>query len=168
VCASCGEPLEEGEQFCANCGTEVIAGQYIVPQNDTIQPIHTRNQDIIRKNRILIIDDSMFLAKQLEQILLSEGFEVVGTAADGIEGFEKYKILYQNIDLVILDISLPKMDGVSVLGKILEFDEQANIIMISSLGKEDINKKCLQMGAKNYIVKPYDRKKILKIIASVL
>jgi len=117
--------------------------------------------------RVLVVDDSMFIAKQLGQILTSEGFEVADTAADGAQGVEKYKAL-QNIDLVTMDITMPVMDGVSALEKILEHDKKAKIIMVSALGKEDVVKKCLLMGAKSYIVKPLDRKKVLERIVSVL
>jgi two-component system chemotaxis response regulator CheY len=118
--------------------------------------------------RVLIIDDSMFIAKQLGQILTSEGFEVVGAVTDGLQGIEKYKELYPNIDLVTMDITMPVMDGVSALEKILEFDKNAVVIMVSALGKEDVVKKSLLLGAKSYIVKPLDRKKVLERVVSVL
>ncbi|SIQ01272.1 two-component system, chemotaxis family, response regulator CheY [Alkalispirochaeta americana] len=118
--------------------------------------------------RVLIVDDSMFVTKQIGQILTSEGFEVVASAADGVEGVEKYKELYPNIDLVTMDITMPKMDGVTALEKIIEFDANARVVMISALGKQDLVKKSLLVGAKNYIVKPLDRKKVLeRIIASI-
>jgi two-component system chemotaxis response regulator CheY len=118
--------------------------------------------------RVLVVDDSMFIAKQLGQIFTSEGFEVAGTATDGAQGVEKYKELHPNIDLVTMDITMPVMDGVSALEKILEFDKQATVIMVSALGKEDVVKKSLLMGAKSYIVKPLDRKKVLERVVSVL
>ena len=118
--------------------------------------------------RVLVVDDSMFIAKQLGQIFTSEGFEVAGTAADGAQGVELYKSLHPNIDLVTMDITMPVMDGVSALEKILEFDKNACVIMVSALGKEDVVKKCLLMGAKSYIVKPLDRKKVLERVISVL
>jgi two-component system chemotaxis response regulator CheY len=118
--------------------------------------------------RVLIVDDSMFIAKQLGQILTSEGFDVVGTAGDGMAGIEKYKELCPNIDLVTMDITMPKMDGVTALEKILEFDKNACIVMVSALGKEDVVKKSLLLGAKSYIVKPLDRKKVLERIQAVL
>ena len=116
--------------------------------------------------RVLVVDDSMFIAKQLGQIFSSEGFEVAGTAADGAQGVEKYKEL--SPDLVTMDITMPIMDGVSALEKILEFDKNARVIMVSALGKEDVVKKSLLMGAKSYIVKPLDRKKVLERVVSVL
>jgi two-component system chemotaxis response regulator CheY len=118
--------------------------------------------------RVLVVDDSMFIAKQLGQIFTSEGFELADTAADGAQGLEKYKALHPNVDLVTMDITMPVMDGVSALEKILEFDKDARVIMVSALGKEDVVKKCLLMGAKSYIVKPLDRKKVLERVVSVL
>jgi two-component system chemotaxis response regulator CheY len=118
--------------------------------------------------RVLVVDDSMFIAKQLGQIFTSEGFEVAATASDGAQGVEKYKELHPNVDLVTMDITMPVMDGVSALEKILEFDKDARVIMVSALGKEDVVKKCLLMGAKSYIVKPLDRKKVLERAVSVL
>ena len=118
--------------------------------------------------RVLVVDDSMFIAKQLGQIFTSEGFEVADTASDGAQGVEKYKAQHPNIDLVTMDITMPVMDGVTALEKILEFDKEAKIIMVSALGKEDVVKKCLLTGAKSYIVKPLDRKKVLERVLSVL
>ncbi|GAB1432445.1 response regulator [Spirochaetota bacterium] len=118
--------------------------------------------------KVLIIDDSMFIAKQLGQILTSEGFDVLASASDGLAGFEKYKELSPGIDLVTMDITMPNMDGVSALEKILEYDKNAQVVMVSALGKEDVVKKCLLLGAKSYIVKPLDRKKVLERIISIL
>ncbi len=118
--------------------------------------------------RVLIVDDSMFVAKQLGQILASEGYEIVATAADGKEGLDRYKELAPNVDLVTMDITMPKMDGITALGEIMAFDKNAKVVMISALGKEDLVKKSLLLGAKNYIVKPLDRKKVLERIAACL
>ncbi len=118
--------------------------------------------------RVLVVDDSMFVSKQIGQILTSEGYEVAGTAADGEEGVEKYKELFPNVDLVTMDITMPKMDGISALEAIMNFDKNAKVVMISALGKQDLVKKSLLLGAKNYIVKPLDRKKVLERITQVL
>jgi two-component system chemotaxis response regulator CheY len=118
--------------------------------------------------RVLIIDDSGIIAKQLTQILASESFEVAATATDGEAGLAKYKELQEQIDLVTLDITMPKMEGTTVLEKILEINKNAKVIMVSALGSEDVVKKCIIMGAKNYIRKPFDRAKVLERVASVV
>jgi two-component system chemotaxis response regulator CheY len=118
--------------------------------------------------KVLVVDDSMFVAKQIGQILTSEGYEVVATAGDGLDGVEKYKEMCPNVDLVTMDITMPKMDGITALEQIMAFDKNAKVVMISALGKEELVKKALLLGAKNYIVKPLDRKKVLERISSVL
>ncbi len=134
--------------------------------------INTKNPEGKRPDgssyKVLIVDDSMFVAKQISQILSSEGFEIIGTAKDGIEGLEKYKELHPGVDLVTMDITMPNMDGVTCLQKIIEFDPEAKVVMISALGKQDLVKQSLLSGAKNYIVKPLDRAKVLERISSVL
>ena len=121
-----------------------------------------------KRYRVLIVDDSMFITKQLSQYLSSEGFDIVGTAADGEAAVDRYKELAPNIDIVTMDITMPKLDGVGALEQILEFDKSARIVMISALGKQDLVKKALLIGAKNYIVKPLDRNKVLDRIVSCL
>jgi two-component system chemotaxis response regulator CheY len=118
--------------------------------------------------KVLIIDDSNLIAKQLTKILASEGFEVIATANDGVAGLDKYKELQAGIDLITLDITMPKMEGTSVLEKILEVNKNAKVIMVSALGTEDVVKKCIITGAKNYIKKPFDRNKVLERVASVI
>lgn len=118
--------------------------------------------------RVMIVDDSMFVAKQLGQILTSEGYEVIATAADGKEGVDKYKELAPNVDLVTMDITMPRMDGITALEQIMTFDKSAKVVMVSALGKEELVKKSLLLGAKNYIIKPLDRKKVLERIAACL
>jgi two-component system chemotaxis response regulator CheY len=134
--------------------------------------INERDPDGTRSDgtsfRVLVVDDSMFVAKQIGQILTSEGYEVVATAADGEQGVEKYKELFPNIDLVTMDITMPRMDGITALEQIMNFDKNARVVMISALGKQDLVKKSLLLGAKNYIVKPLDRKKVLERISQVL
>ena len=118
--------------------------------------------------RVLVVDDSMFVAKQLGQILASEGYDVVATAVDGKEGVDKYKELCPQVDLVTMDITMPKMDGITALEQIMAFDKNAKVVMVSALGKEELVKKSLMTGAKSYIIKPLDRKKVLERIAKVL
>ncbi len=118
--------------------------------------------------KVLLVDDSVFIRKQLAQILSSEGYEIVGQANDGVEGVKLYKKLAPNVDMVTMDITMPNLDGISALEQILAFDKTAKIIMITALGKEELVRKSLMMGAKNYIVKPLDRNKVLDRIISAL
>lgn len=120
------------------------------------------------KFRVLVVDDSMFVAKQIGQILTSEGYDVVATAVDGKDGVDKYKELCPNVDLVTMDITMPRMDGITALEQIMAFDKNARVVMVSALGKEELVKKSLLLGAKNYIIKPLDRKKVWERISASL
>ncbi|WGK69076.1 response regulator [Candidatus Haliotispira prima] len=115
---------------------------------------------------VLVVDDSIFVTKQITQILTSEGFNVIGTAEDGEEAIAKYHELRP--DIVTMDITMPKMDGVTALEKIMGRDPSAKVVMVSALGKQEMVKRSLMLGAKNYIVKPLDRKKVLERINSIL
>jgi two-component system chemotaxis response regulator CheY len=116
--------------------------------------------------RVLLADDSPLIAKQLGQILASEKFKVVATVTNGAQAVECYKEL--SPDLATLDITMPGMDGVTALEQIMAYDKDAKVIMVSALGDEDVVKKCIQTGAKNYILKPFDREKVLERLAFVL
>ena len=118
--------------------------------------------------KVLIIDDSAFIIKQLGQILSSVGFEIVGSSEDGEAGVAAYKKLFPEVDLVTMDITMPKMDGLTSLGKIMELDPLARVVMISALGKQDLVKDALLKGAKNFIIKPFDREKVLERVLLAL
>lgn len=118
--------------------------------------------------KILIVDDSKFVKKQLTRILTSEGFEVVGTAAHGAEAVDKYKDMQSDIDLVTMDITMPGMDGITAMEKIIQFDSSAKVVMVSALGKQDLVKKSFMLGASNYIVKPLNRDKVIERLSYVL
>ena len=117
---------------------------------------------------IMIVDDSMFVRKQIAQILTSEGFNVLDTAANGQEALDKYKSHHPKLDLVTMDITMPVMNGIESLKAILEFDKEAKVVMVSAIGKQEYVKKALLLGAKNYIVKPLNRKKVLVRVLKVL
>ncbi len=118
--------------------------------------------------RVLIVDDSVFAIKQLSQILTSEGFEVIDTALDGNDAVEKYRKHHPQVDLVTMDVTMPGMDGLSCLEKIMEFDKGAKVVMVSALGKQDLVKRSFLVGAKSFIVKPLDREKVLERLHAVL
>lgn len=117
---------------------------------------------------VLIVDDSLFVIKQLTQILTSEGFAVIDTAMDGEEGVRKYEKLRDQVDLVTMDVSMPKLDGITALERILKIDPKALVVMISALGKQDLVKDALLKGAKSYIVKPLERDKVLERICATV
>ena len=136
------------------------------PLQETAEPRGQRADGT--KYRVLVVDDSLFIKKHLEQILTSEGFEVVDTATDGQEAVQKYQQLHPDVDLVTLDITMPKMDGIAALQQIMNFDSNAKVVMVSALGKQDLVKQALVLGAKGYVVKPLEREKVLERILAVI
>ena len=116
--------------------------------------------------KVLIVDDAAFMRMMLKDILTKNGYEVVGEAENGAKAVEKYKEVTP--DLVTMDITMPKRDGITALEQIMNFDKNARVVMVSALGKEELVKKSLLLGAKNYIVKPLDRKKVLERIGTAV
>lgn len=120
------------------------------------------------KWNVLVVDDSAFQVKQITKILETQNFKVIGVAADGAEGMARFQELGDEIDLVTLDITMPGMDGISCLKEIMKINPKANVVMMSALGKEDLVKQSLLIGAKGFIVKPLDTDKVSKVLQSVL
>ena len=116
--------------------------------------------------KILIVDDAAFMRMMLKDILTKAGHEIVAEAGNGNEAAEKYIEFHP--DLVTMDITMPRMDGITALEQIMAFDKNAKVVMVSALGKEELVKKSLLLGAKNYIVKPLDRKKVLERIGAAV
>ncbi|ATW27460.1 response regulator [Candidatus Formimonas warabiya] len=116
--------------------------------------------------KILIVDDSIVSRKKLREILESAGHEIVGEACDGAEAFEKYQALLP--DLVTMDITMPHIDGITVLKKIMDCDPHARVVMITALGKGDKILQALNAGAKNYITKPYEDEQIIRSLQEAL
>ena len=102
--------------------------------------------------RFLIVDDSLFQRKNLGKFVKQLGSEVVGEAANGMEAIALYQKL--SPDMVLMDLVMPEMEGIDAVEKLLEFDEDAKIIVVSSLGYSEIVDKALSLGAKQFITKP--------------
>ena len=117
-------------------------------------------------NRILIVDDSMFMRLSLKQILQRNGFEVVAEGENGAKGVELYKRFKP--DLVTLDITMPEMDGLEALINIKKINPDAKAIMISALGQESFVKQAIMNGAKSFIVKPYKEEFVINVIRKII
>ena len=110
--------------------------------------------------RILVVDDAMFMRKMLKDILAKHGYEVCGEAANGIEAIDKYIELRP--DLVLLDITMPEMDGITALKKIKVIEPKAKIIMCSAMGQQAMVIDAIQGGAIDFIVKPFQEDRVLE------
>lgn len=115
--------------------------------------------------RVLIVEDTPFMAEVLRDIFTDEGFDV-SWARDGTEALEIYPLLLP--DFVTLDILMPGIDGLEVLENLLRLDPSAKVIMVSAVGVESNVVRAISSGAKNFVVKPFDRDRILRCVNAVL
>ncbi len=115
---------------------------------------------------ILIADDLQFIKLVLRDLLEKAGFRVVGEASNGEEAIELF--LDKRPDVVLMDITMPKMDGLTALKKILKIDPGAKIIMCSALGQQTLIVQALKMGAKDFVVKPFRPERVVNSIKKIL
>jgi two-component system, chemotaxis family, chemotaxis protein CheY len=101
-----------------------------------------------------------------KEILTERGYTIVGEAADGREAVEKYKTLHP--DLVLLDITMPNMNGLEAMRKIFQLDPKARVIMCSALGQQNLIVEAIKAGVKDFIVKPFKPERILSAIEKAL
>jgi two-component system chemotaxis response regulator CheY len=116
--------------------------------------------------RILIVDDSIVSRTNLKNILLEAQHEVVGEAVNGEDGLEKFLSLRP--DMVTMDITMPKLNGIECLREILSRDPQARVMMISALGQGAKILEAINSGARHYITKPYEPEKVLEAVTELL
>ena len=116
--------------------------------------------------RVLIVDDAMFMRAAVKRILGEAGYEIAGEAENGEEAVGKYGELKP--DVVIMDITMPIMDGISAAKTILLSDPAAKIIMCTALGQQNLVIEALQAGAKDYIIKPFQPNRVVEGIGKAL
>jgi len=115
---------------------------------------------------ILLVDDAAFMRMMLKDILVKNGYEVLGEAENGLKAVEKYKEL--NPELVIMDITMPEMDGIDAVKEIKKINAGAAVIMCSAMGQQAMVIEAIQSGAKDLIVKPFQADRILEAVKKVI
>ena len=115
---------------------------------------------------ILICDDAAFMRMMIKDILTKNGYTVAGEAENGAKAVEKYTELKP--DLVLMDITIPEMDGIQALKKIRELDPKASVIMCSAMGQQAMVIESIQSGAKDFIVKPFQADRVLEAVRKVV
>lgn len=115
--------------------------------------------------KVLIVDDASFMRAMLKNILVKNGYDVVGEACNGQDAFEKYKSL--NPDIVTMDITMPEVDGITAVRMIKEYDKSANVIMCSAMGQQSMVIESLKAGAKDFVVKPFVEDKVIDAIKKI-
>ena len=115
---------------------------------------------------ILLVDDAAIMRMMLKDILVKSGYDVVGEAENGLKAIEKYKELKPN--LVIMDITMPEMNGIQATKGIKEFDDSALVVMCSAMGQQSMVIESIQAGARDFIVKPFQRDRVLDAVQKVI
>ena len=116
--------------------------------------------------KILIVDDAAFMRMMIKDILTKNGYEIAAEAENGQKAVEKYA--ETKPDLVLMDITMPEMDGIQALKKIKEIDGGANVIMCSAMGQQAMVIEAIQSGAKDFIVKPFQAERVLEAVKKVV
>ena len=115
---------------------------------------------------ILICDDAAFMRMMIKDILTKNGYNVAGEAENGLKAVEKYKEV--SPDLVLMDITMPEMDGIQALKEIKKIDPNAKVIMCSAMGQQAMVVESIQAGAKDFIVKPFQEDRVLEAVKKVV
>ena len=115
--------------------------------------------------RILIVDDAPIIRLMLKDILVANGYEVVGEGSDGNEGVQKYKELKP--DVVTMDITMPEKDGIQALEEILAMEEDAKVIVSTAIDQREALMEAIRVGAADYIIKPFETDRVLSAIRKV-
>jgi len=116
--------------------------------------------------RILIVDDSSIVRRNLKTILTRAGHEIIAEAENGMQAYNEYA--KNKPDLVTMDITMPLLDGVRAVKKIINDYPQARIIMVSALDQKNMVIAAIQNGAKHYILKPFEADKVIAVVGAVL
>ncbi len=112
--------------------------------------------------RILIVDDLSFMRTAIREIVEASGFQVAGEAENGAQGVELYRS--RQPDVVLMDITMPVMDGIESLRRIIDADPAARVVMCSALGQQEYIVRAIQYGAKDFVVKPFRPERIVSAV----
>lgn len=115
---------------------------------------------------IMVVDDAAFMRMMLKDILTKNGYTVVGEAENGAIAVEKYMELKP--DLMLMDITMPEMDGLQAIKEIRKRDDQARVIICSAMGQQAMVVEAIQSGAKDFIVKPFQADRVIEAVTKAL
>ena len=116
--------------------------------------------------RVLVVDDAAFMRKMVSDALSKAGHEVIGEACNGAEAVESFRALKP--ELTTLDITMPEKDGLAALKEIIELDPGARVIMCSALGQESKVLESIKLGARDFVVKPFQPARVQEAVEKAL
>jgi two-component system chemotaxis response regulator CheY len=116
--------------------------------------------------RVLVVDDAAFMRKMVTDALSNGGHEIVGEAGNGVEALAQYQDLRP--DVMTLDITMPEKDGLAALKEIIAVDPGAKVVMCSALGQESKVLESIKLGAKDFVVKPFQPDRVIAAVEKAL
>ena len=116
-------------------------------------------------SKIMVVDDAAFMRMRCAKLLTENGFQVV-EASTGAEAVSTYKT--DSPDGVLMDITMPDMDGLAALKEIMKIDPNAKVAMVTAMGQQSLVMEALKSGAKDFIVKPFDHDRVLGAVQKLL
>jgi len=116
--------------------------------------------------RILVVDDAMFMRATVKRILEQGGYEIAGEAENGELAVRQYMELKP--DAVLMDITMPVLDGISAAKAILQADPKAIVLMCTALGQQNLVIDAIKSGVKDYIVKPFQPERVIEGVGKAL
>src|SRR3954451_2996416 len=116
--------------------------------------------------RVLVVDDAAFMRKMVSDALAKGGHDVVGEAGNGLEAVAQFQALKPG--LVTLDITMPEKDGLAPLADIMAADPSARVVMCSALGQESKALEAIKLGAKDFVVKPFQPDRVIEAVGKAL
>ena len=116
--------------------------------------------------KIMVVDDAAFMRATIKNTLSKAGYDDLLEAGDGAQAVENYQ--KESPDLVIMDITMPNMDGIQALQAIKGLNAGAKVVMCSAMGQETMVVQAIQLGALDFIVKPFKPDRILKTVEKIL
>ena len=115
---------------------------------------------------VLIVDDTLFMRASIKQMLEANGHSVAGEASNGVEAIERFAAVKP--DVILMDITMPDMDGLEALRRIKEIDPNAKVVMCTAMGQQAMVAKAVELGAQQFIVKPFQAERLMAAIDSVM
>ncbi|HHV73601.1 MULTISPECIES: response regulator [unclassified Thermoanaerobacterium] len=117
-------------------------------------------------SKIMIVDDAAFMRMMIKDIITKNNLGTVIEAEDGSVAVEKYS--QEKPDLVLMDITMPEMDGIQAVRQIVKKDPNAKVVMCSAMGQQAMVIEAIQAGAKDFIVKPFQPDRVIEAVKKML
>ena len=116
-------------------------------------------------SKVLVVDDAAFMRMRCKKLLTDHGYEVY-EAANGAEAVQSYRS--NPSDVVLLDITMPEMDGIAALKELIATDPSVKVVIVTAMGQQSMVVEAIKAGAKDFVVKPFDPGRVLTAVRKLV